>query len=407
MSSFGDSMFGVAVMLWVSQHVAAGQSWMPAACGGVTACGYVSAVLAAPAVQLADRHSPRAVMKATEIARLAVTITVTLLASLPAAALPAVAWLAVIYLAAGTLTGAGQVFTAARMAAVRDIAPVPEVAKHAAAAAAASSTAAILGSALSGPVTILAGPHVAFAVDAVTYLLSWTAVRRLPSAPHRPGPETDGFGLRAALAVFREAHALTSLVRVTCTCQLGTGTLTALAVVTVTTNLHAHPASYGLLDAVLGAGSIAGAVTAVRLASRVQHRTLVVAGLAAAAAALAGYAWCRNLPEGIAVLAVYWTAIGTLVTATEPVLVAAAPEGALCRSMAVFQTSNQAAAAVSVVLSGALASGPLRNLRPAGGGPATIVLTAGAALVLLAALTAARQLPRRLNGNPAQSGPRN
>lgn len=396
-SAFGDAMFTTAIMLWVSQHLAAGQPWMPAACGGIAACSYTVIILAAPVVQFTDRFPPRTVMQVTETVRFAVAAITALAAFLPATVMPAGAWLLVVYLVTGVLTGAGQVFTPARMSAVRQLTGPDGFAKHTAATAAASAVAAVAGAAISAPVTITVGPQAGFAVDAVTFGVSWLMVRHLPPvAPSRGGDRGRGFGLRDAVILFRRSRYLVRMLGVTCTCQAGTGTFTALGIVTVTTNLHAAPAAYGELDAVLGAGCFTGAVLAVRLARRIPHRTLITVGLLAAAAGLGGYAWCRTLPSGLILLALYWTAIGVLVPATEPVLVDAAPDGAVARVMAVSQSVNQAVAALSVVASGALVSGPLRGVHPAGGGPATIVLTAGAGFILLAACIAARKLPARL-----------
>jgi MFS family permease len=394
-SSLGDAVFTVAAVLWVDRDLAAGRPWAAAAVSGVPAAAYAAAALAGPfAGVVVDRCDRRTVMAATELARAGLAGVLAAVFFVPAGRLPAGAWLAVLYLAVLGLNGAGQFFAPARTAVIAAMTPGDaDRARAAGLAEAAAAAAGMIGPLIAVPLMLTGGIGWALLIDAASYLASWLSVRALP--PSRPARE--GGGLRAELLegwrAFRASRYLKALLTVTVTCQLGAGALTALNVLAVTGDLHGTARTYGVAEALMGAGYIAGAAAAGRLVRAAGPRAVVVAGLSAAAALTAGYAIDRDVPAGLALLAAYAAAIGLLNTAAAPILMGSVPNGCLGRVLAVFGPCNQAAGAVSVLGSGWLASGPLRGFRAGAIGPVSLLLLTGAALIVAAAVCAAAALP--------------
>jgi len=393
-SSLGDAVFTVATVLWVDQDLAAGRAWAAAAVSGVTAAAYAAVALAGPAAGVAvDRFDRRTVMAACELARAGLAGTLAVLAFAPHERVPAAAQLAVLYAAVFGLNAAGQLFIPARTAVIAAMLPGgADRARATGLAEAAAAAAATAGPLIAASLMLTADAGWAVTVNAVSYLASWASVRSLPPSP--PGRDRGGrAGFRAGLRAFAASAYLTRLLSVTLLCQAGAGALTALNVVAVTTSLHGTARTYGLAEALMGAGYAAGAVAAGRLVRAAGARAVTCGGLFAAAALTAGYALARDPAAGLPLLAAYAAAIGLLNTTVAPYLMGAVPDGYLGRVMALWGPANQAAGAVSVLASGWLASGPLRGFRAAGIGPVSLLLLSGAALIAAAGVRAAIALP--------------
>jgi MFS family permease len=394
-SALGDAVLTTSAIVWIDRDIAAGKPWAAAAVSGIPAAVYASAALAGPLAGVAvDRFDRRTVMAVTELARAALAGGLAVLALLPAGKLPAAAWLAIVYAAVAGLNGAGQFFDPARTAVIAALEPgIAGRTRAAGLAEATASAAGMIGPLIAVPLTLAAGIRATLAVDAATFLVSWLSVRGLPPSP----PDRSGGGplaeFRAGLRRFAASRQLTALLSVTVICQLGAGALTALNVIAVTGNLHGTARDYAVAEALAGAGYIAGAVAAGWLVRRAGARAVTCAGLFAAAGLTAAYALARNVPEGMALLAAYGTAIGLLNTSAAPYLMGSVPGEYLGRAMAVFQPVNQAAGAVSVLTAGWLASSVLRGFRDAGLGPVSLLLLIGAALITVAGVRAVMALP--------------
>jgi len=394
-SALGDDMFTVTAALWAGTVIAAGHPWAPAAVSGLAAAAAIAVTVTGPAAGLlADRYDRRMVLAGTELVRAVVAAALAGMSFIPASALPAGAWLAALYAAVLVLNGAGQVFVPAQLAMTSVLVPGEKDRVRAAALTeAAGSAAGIFGPLAAGPLMLAAGVHAALIINAITYLVSLASAWSLPRSP---GSRSSG-GLRqefaAGLRAFTASSLLPALTIVTVICQLGTGTVTALNFFAVTRDLHGSPGAYAVAEAVMGAGYLGGAVAAGRLVRKAGPRVVICGGLLAAGVLVAGYAVQRDLAAGLAVLACYAAMLGLLNTAVAPMLMSSVPTEYLGRAMAVFRPAGQAAAAISALGSGWAASA-LRGWHAAGGnGAITVILLAGAALIITAGIRAAVALP--------------
>lgn len=413
-SSIGDSVFATTLVLWTGEVLAAGQPWAPAAVSGIlVSAGLAYALAGIVAGTCADRLDRRKLMAATESARAVITAVITALSFLPSGTLPAGAWLAIVYSGVFLLTAAGQFFRPARLSVIRETVQEAEDRTRAFGVTDAMATGAgLLGPPVAAPLLFAAGVHWALAANAVSYVVSFLAVRALRPRP-RPrraaGRQSSLRGETAeGLRMFGRSRYLTSLLTVTVTCQAGTAAITALGVFFVTGDLHAPASRFGIVETLMGAGFIAGAVAAARLLGRIGPRTLTGAGLLAAGIMAAACALQRIFPAGAALAACYYAMIGLLDTATRPMLMRAVPEDCLGRLTAVFDSANQCASAAAVIMWGLLASTALRTFHADLAGisinAASLIFIIGAAVIAVSGVCALTLLPDLPPPGPGDAG---
>ena len=371
-SAVGDSVFATTLVLWVSQVLASGRSWAPAAVSGIlVAAGAAFALVGPVAGVFVDRWNRKLTMMRTEAIRAVMVVGLAGLSFIPVRDLPVALWLAVVYLVVFVLNAAGQFFNPARFATTGDVVHGEgDRARAAGLAEATTSAAAIIGPPIAAPLLFTVGLQWALAANAASYVVSYLAIRflRLTPEPHRPALAGRGEGSLHAefslgLRLFARSRFLVTLLTVTMICQCGTGAISALNVFFVTRNLHASSQLFGVAETVMGAAFIVGALAASRMVRWIGARALTWSGLLATGVLAAGYALQRSFPAGLVMLAVYAMPIAMLNTAVAPLLLDAAPREYLGRVMAVFNSINQLASMLSVVVSGWLTSTVLRGFR--------------------------------------------
>jgi len=405
-STTGDAVFGTTLVLWVSQVLAHGASWAPAAVSGIlVAAGGAIALVGPVAGVFVDRWDRKSTMMRTEVVRAVMVAGLTGLSFVPVRALPVWLWLAAVYLVVFVLNASGQFFNPARFATIGDVVHGEEERVRAAGLAEATTSAAgIIGPPIAALLLLTVGFQWALALNAISYLVSYLAIRflRLAPEPARPaaaaGRRTSrrsefSFGLR----LFARNRFLVTLLTVTVICQCGTGAISALNVFFVTTDLHASSRLFGIAETAMGIGFIVGALAAGRMVRWLGARTLTWSGLLAAGLLAAAYAMQRSFPAGLVMLAVYAVPIAMLNTAVAPLLLAAAPREYIGRVMAVFMPVNQLACMASVVVSGWLTSTVLRTFRATVAGvtlnSVSLVFVVAGGLIIVSGIRAFAALP--------------
>src|SRR6266699_2168663 len=121
-SAIGDTVFGTTLVLWVSQVLARGLSWAPAAVSGIlVAAGAAVALVGPVAGVFVDRWNRKSTMMRTEVIRAAMVAGLMGLSFVPVRDLPVGLWLAVVYLVVFVLNAAGPFFSPARFATTGDV----------------------------------------------------------------------------------------------------------------------------------------------------------------------------------------------------------------------------------------------------------------------------------------------
>lgn len=405
-STTGDAVFGTTLVLWVSQVLARGAPWAPAAVSGIlVAAGGAIALVGPVAGVFVDRWDRKSTMMRTEVVRAAMVAGLTGLSFVPVRALPVWLWLSAVYLVVFVLNASGQFFNPARFATIGDVVHGEEERVRAAGLAEATTSAAgIIGPPIAALLLLTVGFQWALALNGISYLVSYLAIRFLRLAPGTARPAAAAgratsrrsefsFGLR----LFARNRFLVTLLTVTTICQCGTGAISALNVFFVTTDLHASSRLFGIAETAMGIGFIVGALAAGRMVRWLGARTLTWAGLLAAGLLAAAYAMQRSFPAGLVMLAVYAVPIAMLNTAVAPLLLDAAPREYLGRVMAVFMPINQLASMASVIVSGWLTSTVLRTFRATVAGvtlnSVSLIFVVAGGLIIVSGIRAFAALP--------------
>jgi MFS family permease len=278
---------------------------------------------------------------------------------------------------------------------------------------ASATTAAIVGPPLAAPLLFTVGAQWALWIDAVTFLVSFAAVRLIRvegTAADDAVPEHEGdawlgqlaSGLRF-LAGNRVVGALTVAVVVA---TLGTGALNTLDVFFVVQNLHVSAHWYGTLGMAEGIGALLGALTAGWLCARYADVRVFVGGMLAAGLMLVVYSRAESLWPAVVLLALVGLPIGWVNTAISPILYREVPRALMGRVISVVNPIQQLASMLSALVSGWLVSDLLRGLDVSAGPmrlrPIDTVFAACGVLFVVAGLAARVVLGSVALGVPAR-----
>ncbi len=405
-SAIGDTVFGTTLVLWVSQVLARGLPWAPAAVSGILVSAGAAVALVGPVAGVfVDRWNRKSTMMRTEVIRAAMVTGLVALSFVPVRDFPIGLWLAAVYVVVFVLNAAGQFFAPARFAMTSDVVHGEEDRVRAAGLAeATTSAAAIVGPPIAALLLLTVGFQWALAANAASYVVSSLAIRflRLAPEPRQPASGAGETNLHAefsgGLRFFVRNRFLVTLLTVTVICQCGTGAINALNVFFVTRDLHASSRLFGVAETALGVGFVVGALAAGRMVRWIGARALTWSGLLATGVLAAGYALQRSFAAGLVMLAIYAVPIAMLNTAVAPLLLDAAPREYLGRVMAVFAPVNQLASMLSVVISGWLTSTVLRSFRASFAGvtlnSVSLIFIVAGGLIFVSGIRAFAALPR-------------
>jgi MFS family permease len=419
-STVGDYVFDTTLVLWVATVVAKGAPWAPAAVSGVLlSVGAAILVVGPLAGVFVDRWDRKRTMLRSEVIRAALVAALFVLTLVPTGDLPVWLWLTLIYLVVFALNAAGQFFGPARFATIGDIVPGDvDRTKAAGITLATTSVATIVGPPLAAPLLFATGVQWAMAINALSYVVSYFAVRavHLPATKAADDTTPVAAGLRATIPALRQEFAaglrfyvsnrfLVVLLLIAVIAQFGTGALNALDVFFVTRNLHASPGQYGFMSTAFGIGAVIGALLAGRAVARLGARRVTWLTVIAAGVFVIVYSRQSHLLTGLAAFFLVAVPIAMMNTAMTPLLLKT-PQEYLGRVIAVFTPVNQLASMLSVVAAGWLASTALRGFDGHIGGvhfgPIDTIFAVSGVLIVLAGVYAGVALPR---DTPVESGP--
>jgi MFS family permease len=403
-STVGDYVFDTTLTIWVAKVLLVDSHWAPAAVSGLLLCALVAIMVVGPVAGVfVDRWDRRRVMLGSEVIRGVAVGALTLVMLLPRHALPVGVWLTLLYTVVFLVNAAGQFFNPARIAVIGDIVPAEaDRTKAFGLGQATTATAAIIGPPLAAPLLFTIGVQWALLLNAVSYGVSYLAVRsvRLPAAQDAPVPaEQPAWRAEfvAGLKMFAGNRFLVALLSMAVLAQLGTGAMNALHIFFVTDNLHAAPKLLGIVEMALGLGSVTGALLAGRLARILNARNLTWLGMAATGVFVAAFARQTSLAPALVLIFLVGVPLAALNAGIYPIMLAVTPKAFIGRTMAVFNPINMAASTVSVVLAGTLASTALRDFHATVAGVhigrVDTIFTVAALLVVAAGIYGAFALP--------------
>jgi MFS family permease len=371
-SSVGDAVFSTTLVLWVATVLAKGEPWAPLAVSAVLIASSAAVLGIGPlAGVFVDRWDRQATMLRTEVLRGGLVAVLTAVSFLPADALPAGVWLGLICVIVFLLHACGQFFAPARFSVLADLVTgEADRARAAGIAQATGETAWIIGPPLAAPLLFAAGLQWALLFNALSYAVSYVAIRSIrmpaPAAGSRKPSGRRQAGVRrefvAGLRFFARSRFLVALLLLAVIGQFGIGALGTLNVFFTTENLHADAHLYGYIGMAMGAGGITGALCAGRVVQWIGARRTTWISLLVSGVLLVAYSRQTGFLAGVTLLFVFAVPLTMLNTAMAPLLLTAALPEYRGRVMAVFYPVTKLASMLSAVLSGWLAGSVLRDV---------------------------------------------
>ncbi|WP_228181177.1 MFS transporter [Streptomyces anulatus] len=426
-SSIGDMVFSTTLMLWVATVLAKDESWAPAAVSGVLVAGGTAVLVVGPiAGVFVDRWDKIRTMLGTEVLRGGLVALLAAVSFLPADALPAGVWLTLVYGTVLLLHAAARFFAPARFTIIADLVTGDaDRARAAGITQATSQTALIVGPPLAAPLFFTLGVQWAMLFNALSYLVSYIAIRSVRVAPSATAPADrsgteEAAGRRtgvlrelvAGLRFFGRSKFLVALLVFAVIGQFGAGALNTLNIFFTTENLGMSAELFGYVGMAIGVGGIAGALCAGRVVQWIGARRTTWVSLLVSGVLLIAYSRQTGFISGIILLVLFTIPLTVLNTAMAPLLLSAASAEYRGRVVAVFQPMTQLAAMVAAALSGWLAGtvlhgfdGSVAGLRF---GPIDTIIAVAGLCILLSGLYARGALPdaeTSEDGEPAGGPP--
>jgi MFS family permease len=407
-STIGDYLFDMTLVLWIATELAAHQPWAPLAVSGVLVAATVPVMLIGPVAGVfVDRWDKRRTMLLMNVVAAAVTgslVLATGFVPLPFVAggrLP-IAWqLGALYASVFLVNAAGRFFQPAQQALIGDIVPAQQLPRASGLAQVMLSIAVILGPTLAAPLLVLFGAQWSILFEALSFLVSFAAIWaiRAPRAARSIEPGQQGHFVReleAGIRYYFGNRVLVTLLVSGMLIMAGGGALNALDVFFVTGNLHAPVILYGLVNGLFATGILAGALAAGVLVARVGLARTMWSSLLVLGGGIVVYSRMTSLAPAIVVLIAVGFANSWLNVAIGPLLLRVTPKAYVGRASAVLNPAMMAVSLLSIAAAGYLVSGPLRALHVVAlrmtFGPVDTIFTAAGALCIVGALYAMRNL---------------
>jgi MFS family permease len=399
-STIGDTVFDTTLVLWIATVIAHGQSWAPAAVGGVLFAAALPTFLLGPiAGVFADRWDKRTTMLCMDAIR-AILIGLLLLAALPLpflpeGHLPAYVQLSLIYAVVILTSCCAQFFNPSRMTMIADVVDEPDQARASALAQISSNLAIIIGPPLAAPLLFTVGVQWALLLNALSFVISFVAILtvRLSKSPesvsqqqasqHGSFQKDFGDGLR----FFATNRVLMTLLISIIIVTLGTGALNALDVFFVTQNLHVPSNLYGTMGMAIGIGSILGALLSAFIVQRIGVVRNFWGCLLLTGFLFMVYARMSSYLPALILFFCIGIPVAALNTSISPLLLHVTPREFIGRVISVLTPIMSLASMLSVVVAGWIASTLLNNFHQVALGISfgpfdTIYLVSGLLIIL-------------------------
>jgi MFS family permease len=421
-STVGDFVFNITLVLWIAIFLAKGQTWAPLAVSGVLVAASVPVLLVGPlAGVFVDRWDKRrtmlriSVVQAIVVAALLLATGVVALPFVAGGRLPLFWTLGAIYMVVFLVNACQQFYLPSAIALIGDIVPAPERPRATGLTQAIFALATIIGPPLAAPLLIGFGVEWALIIDALSFLVVFVAVLaiRAPKAAVSIAPGECGNFLREfgqGLRFYFSNRVLVVILITGVLIMLGAGALNALDVFFVTQNLHTDPKLYGFVGAALAVGVLVGAALGGALGQRIGLTRMLWSTVLGEGIVLIDWARMTLFVPALVVLFVAGVGQAILNVAVTPLALLVTPRDLIGRVSAVLTPLMTGASLASIALAGYLDSTLLHGFHAAilgvqFGAIDTIFLAAGVMVVLggLYAMVALRGVTVSAGDAPAEA----
>lgn len=298
-----------------------------------------------------DRFDKRRLMIATDLIRAALVLSVPFVAdrSLPA-----------VFVLSFAISTAAVFFDPAKLAILPEIVPPGRLLRANSLLSTGENLTEILGWALAGALLASVSTAAAFELDAITFAVSavaLTLMRYRPPARAAAERSARAFWheMREGFSFLRHDRGLRANTIMILVCVAGLGASYPLTFLLAVDVLDGGTGAFGALEAVVGAGYLAGSLAVLAFAPRVHKGRLMIGGLALmggclALVASAGSVWTAAIP-----FAVFGMANAAALIAVDTYMQEVVPQGMRGRVLGMRFTLTQGMYALSVLMGSALA----------------------------------------------------
>jgi MFS family permease len=342
-SRIGDYVFNTTLVLWIATKLGSGKSWAPLAVSGVLLSGLIASFAVAPAAGVfADRWNRKLTMLRMDAIRAVLVGGLAVIAFVPARDLPISVWLTLIYVVVFGVNAAGTFFGPSRMAVVPDVVHgAEEIARATGITQTTDALAGMIGPPLAAPLLIAGGVQWAIIINALSYVVSFLAIRPVVIPHHAPSAaEKDKPGFWAefkdGIAFFARTRVLVVLLVAACIANFGAQAMNTLDVFFATRNLHASPKLFGLLGLAIGAGAIIGALISTRVVMRIGMVRAVWMTVAATGVCFVAYSRQTSIWVALPIIFVASLPLAVVNAALESLVILVTPRSLLGRINAVL-----------------------------------------------------------------------
>ena len=323
----------------------------PSQVAGVAAAAALPAVLAGPfAGVLADRWDPRRTMIACDVLRALLILTLVFA--------PAQLLLPCIYVVGFSMSLVGLFFNPSKNLAIRLVIREDQITRAQGLSRVTESIALILGPVLGSGVLLLFGPAAGLALDALTFGVGAVAVA-LVRLPKRGGVEhlirasatlrRLLMELRAGVRITLRSADLVTVLAVNMLVSVVGYVWFAVDIFFVEGSLGVPRESVGFLWTASGAGGLVGGLAIVAAAARPRQSWLLLAGLGVNGGALVWYSLMTSYAWALPAAFASGFGGALLSVAIGGILLQHAPQSALGRVTALFETSAQVVSIVAIL----------------------------------------------------------
>ncbi len=375
-STVGDYVFDTTLVVWVATVLYKDDAKAgPLAVGGLVLCAVVSTFLIGPVAGVfVDRWSHRRIMLRSEVIRFVLVGALMIVTLLPVTTMSRWAWLILLYAVVFLVNTAEQFFNPARFATIGDVVEGDVDRTRAfGLGSATAAAAAIIGPPLAAPLLFTAGIQWALGLNALSYLVSFFAIRSVRFRAAADAEKVADTGTAEStrpswriefvdgLRMFVRNRFLVALALIAIFAQLGTGPLNTLDIYFVRENLHSNQNLLGFLATAMGVGAVIGGLVAGAVVKRINARNatwlgVILSGILLVVLARQTYFWAA-----LVVIFVAFIPLTILNTAISPQLLAVTPKEYLGRMNAVLVPLIQLSSTVSILLASIFASTILLN----------------------------------------------
>jgi MFS family permease len=298
-----------------------------------------------------DRLDKRRLMIAVDLIRAALVLAVPLVAgrSLPA-----------VFILSFAISTASVFFDPAKLAILPEIVPPGRLLRANSLLSTGENLTEILGWAFAGLLLASVSTSLAFQLDAVTFAVSAVALLLMRyRAPVRAAAVNTARAywgeLREGIRFLGSDRGLRTNTIMIVVCVAGLGAAYPLTFLFAVDVLDGGAGAFGALEAAVGAGFLAGSLTLVALASRVQKGRAMILGLAVMGACLALVATTESVWVAAVPFVIFGIANAVVLIAIDTYLQQRVPQGMRGRVLGTRFTLTQGMYALSVLVGGALA----------------------------------------------------